>query len=847
MAFRSTLIVFTLMVLSSFGVRLLAAPKIAEISADNVDLLPGGKEADGIIGDFVMWNDQVKLVISGNLPLRRPNMSAYYGADGITPGCLYDLTLLGQANDQITLFSPSGQRSSVSYVRIASDGSDGEAVIETVVSAARNNGLYKRHEYRLRDGYRGVVIVTTMRNEADTEFKGSVNDRWKDLGETGDLKGIRWGNAVDPDDRAGYAYTWIKERHYVIPAEEVILAPGEEITFARFLAVGHSPLHALGEIVSRGHDSASLFLRLEDPAGQAVASATVTLTNGEEKVIGYPDAKGELAMTVPPGDYHLEVEDGGRKSLKQTMVLRQGARLSDVIKLGAQSKIAFAIRESHGARLPCKIQVIGVGETPTPDFGPPNRAHGCANQYHSADGLFSVAVAPGRYEVIVTRGLEYNHIRREVLVRKGETLRFSGTLHRVVDSSGWISADYHNHSTESGDNTCATDDRIINLAAEHIEFAPTTEHNRIYDWAPHIESLGLQDFVYTVPGIELTGQGTHFNAFPLKPDPFAQDGGAPVWKKDPRLNALTLRDFQNLDPWRWVHVNHPNMSENFFDRDADGTVDGGYVGLGAMIDAIETQNGERADILSRAPFEITRGAGGVEAVSQIREFAWLQLLNQGVRMWGIAVSDAHSVFGNGVGGWRHFVPSSTDSPKSIDWKEISRRSRAGQMVLTSGPFLEVLVDGALPGADIRARGAVSAQIKVQCTDWIDIDRVQILVNGRQEPTLNFTRSSHPDWFGDGVVKFDRSIDISLQSDAHLIVVATGESHTLKTGFGESRQAKLKPCAYNNPIFVDVDGGGFQANGDTLGFPLLVGDLEPAMAKELLRRDGLWEEEGGDAK
>ena len=137
------------------------------------------------------------------------------------------------------------------------------------------------------------------------------------------------------------------------------------------------------------------------------------------------------------------------------------------------------------------------------------------------------------------------------------------------------------------------------------------------------------------------------------------------------------------------------------------------------------------------------------------------------------------------------------------------------MVLTSGPFLEVLVDGALPGADIRARGAVSAQIKVQCTDWIDIDRVQILVNGRQEPTLNFTRSSHPDWFGDGVVKFDQAIDISLQSDAHLIVVAMGESHTLKTGFGESRQAKLKPCAYNNPIFVDVDGGGRKSGNCSL--------------------------------
>jgi len=30
---------------------------------------------------------------------------------------------------------------------------------------------------------------------------------------------------------------------------------------------------------------------------------------------------------------------------------------------------------------------------------------------------------------------------------------------------------------------------------------------------------------------------------------------------------------------------------------------------------------------------------------------------------------------------------------------------------------------------------------------------------------------------------------------------------------------MHPCAYNNPIFIDVDGGGFTANGDTLGYPL----------------------------
>ncbi len=70
---------------------------------------------------------------------------------------------------------------------------------------------------------------------------------------------------------------------------------------------------------------------------------------------------------------------------------------------------------------------------------------------------------------------------------------------RIVKTPGWVSTDFHNHSTPSGDNTCGTDDRLINLAAEQVEFAPTTEHNRLYDWAPNIERLGLAAYLKTVP------------------------------------------------------------------------------------------------------------------------------------------------------------------------------------------------------------------------------------------------------------------------------------------------------------------------------------------------------------
>jgi hypothetical protein len=55
-------------------------------------------------------------------------------------------------------------------------------------------------------------------------------------------------------------------------------------------------------------------------------------------------------------------------------------------------------------------------------------------------------------------------------------------------------------------------------------------------------------------------------------------------------------------------------------------------------------------------------------------------------------------------------------------------------------------------------------------------------------------------------------------DSHVIVVAVGENSNLGPVMGPQHGSDV-PIAVSNPIFVDVDGGGFQPNKDTLGVPL----------------------------
>jgi hypothetical protein len=812
--------------LSALFFLLTASTPAAEVFEANLGReaeLPKGKEADGIRGDFVLRNDLFEAVISGNQPNRRANMSTFYGADGISPGCLYDLTLRSANNDQLVIYAPCGH-GPVSYVRILPTENPAEAAVESVSTAAMNAGIYKRHEYRAKDGHQGLFITTTLRNETDKPQKTNTKADFTRFESTGMASGgINWSDAINPAHKTAYAVSILNVTGIESRADTIELAPKQEVIITRFFAVGTSPAQAVGEsLAANGTKTGRIDGLLTDEKDQPLATGSIRIPLGDSTVLAYPDDKGRFTLQLPAGRYEFTATDLGRNEVKANVTVTAGQTAKPAFGLSSATAIQFDITDESGKSLPCKAHFEPLDPAaPKLNLGPKHRAHGCVDQYHSEVGQFTVQLPPGKYRVVVVRGPEYSHLAQEITLAPGQEAAFKGTLKRLVDTTGWISSDFHNHSTPSGDNVCDTDGRLINIAAEHLEFAPTTEHNRLYDWEPTINALGLAPFIKTVKGIELTGSRQHFNAFPFEPDPLLQDGGAPIWNDDPRITALTLRRWQGERADRWIQFNHPDLSNMFIDRDGDGIADGGFVGVGSMIDGSEAQNGPGTDILHDAPFRVTRKPGALAAkASTVREFVWKQLLNQGHRIVAVGVADAHSVYGNGVGCWRTYLPSSTDDPAKIDWSELAPRAKAGNIILSTGPFLEVTTsDGKIAGDDVRATGSIDLKVRVQCTDWIDINRVQLLVNSRPHPDFNFTRATHPQMFQNGVIKFDQTLKIPLQEDAHLIVVALHETGDMKIGYGTSDYATMRPCAYNNPIYVDADGGGFKSNGDTLDYDL----------------------------
>jgi hypothetical protein len=224
------------------------------------------------------------------------------------------------------------------------------------------------------------------------------------------------------------------------------------------------------------------------------------------------------------------------------------------------------------------------------------------------------------------------------------------------------------------------------------------------------------------------------------------------------------------------------------------------------------------------PILLTPGTEGFDKQGRNPIFHWMQMLNLGYRITGVVNTDAHYSF-HGSGPLRNYIRSSSDDPMLVSTLEMVRSSTAGHIVMTNGPFLNLAAAGndpraaAGPGDNLAAPDKkVQLRVLVQCPNWLDVNRVQVFVNGRPVESANFTRRSHPERFGSSAVKFDSAIPLELTEDSHIIVVAAGEGLELGPVMGPDA-GKAMPIAVTNPVFVDVDGNGFQANGDLLGMPL----------------------------
>ncbi|MBW2731901.1 MAG: hypothetical protein JRH20_05870 [Deltaproteobacteria bacterium] len=167
------------------------------------------------------------------------------------------------------------------------------------------------------------------------------------------------------------------------------------------------------------------------------------------------------------------------------------------------------------------------------ELGGRHWADGVSHQVLSDNGRGQAQLPPGTYEVLASRGMEYEVVRRFVTIRGGTVTRFEAHLPHVVDTRGWISADFHVHGPNSVDSGLDHETRVRSYLAEGVEYLSSSDHDYLTDYAPTIFRLHAQSFIKSQVGVECSPLDYgHFLGFPLRFDETADLNGAFHWRKD---------------------------------------------------------------------------------------------------------------------------------------------------------------------------------------------------------------------------------------------------------------------------------------------------------------------------
>lgn len=841
--FRSPIVAWSVAyaISTCFTLAVAQAGEIITLTNANFDqVVPAGKEVDALPGDLCIRNAHIVAIIGKTSPLRNANMTVKN-----VGGMLIDLTSRDDNNDQLSAFYPCAPNRVLSEEGAQVDPQGNIRLLYRSASVKDQPELWVT--YDLSSDARAISVTTEYRNTSDKEMKIDPQDHIRADGEfvtaVDNDSNLRLFSAQDLYWQQAYgivladdAWKFHQDKRILrylpkdaelpksadsakLPAQ--MLAAGKSISIQRWIFPSRDTFGTRRMAAQLNKQSwKPLTVDVRDSNGP-VAECLLELKDTKGKSIA-KSRSSNLETMIPAGQHQLVITALGREPVKRDIDASSQSKV-DVV-LPPPGFVQAEITDATGNRIACKCDFRGLDGTTSPDFGPKSAIQGVGNLQYTPSGRFRCELAPGSYEVVISHGLEFDAVTQTIKVEAGKTTELKAKLVQSIQTPGWISADFHSHSSPSGDNTSSQRGRVLNLLAEHIEFAPCTEHARIDTYDPHLQALEATSRMATCTGMELTGSllpVNHQNAFPLKHYPRTQDNGGPSNDSDPvaQIERLAMWD-DKAD--KLVQMNHPNLVQILGDRDLDGKPDGGFEKMFGFTDVIEVHPPQMI-------FEKPEALPLRDKDRGNPMFHWMQMLNLGYRIPGVVNTDAHYNF-HGSGWLRNYVRSQSDDPAQQDILSLVHACEKGKVLMTNGPYLEVAGHCKGTSGDQIAElgdtlnpidGTVTLRIKVQCANWVKINRVQVFVNGVPRPELNFKPGTHAESFKSGPVVFEHTATLKLDKDAHLIVATIGEGESLGVIAGPDH-AKDPPVAVANPIFVDTDGNGFSPNQDQLGLELPLG-------------------------
>lgn len=752
---------------------------------------PGLRAASDAAADFLVESDRLRLVI-GNDGSRERHQR--YGA-------LLDLGVERDPNDELlelrTVLYVAGNQVPLRTLGI-DVGKAGERPVLAVEEASRDGRFELRTEYELAPGLDYVEIVSTVTNLGVRSVSGvQLGDRGRwpgsaafaprlghvQLATRADVpwlaragKRLSYG-LVFPDHPAHTSFLF----DVVGPTGEVALGPSNDLQprgtrehRRQAIVVAQGGLGKVAEIAWQRLGRKLGYARGKLAPPQAWATISARHPDGRVVLSVTADADGSYELPLPAGEYRfvLQAPGGGDE---EVVSVGEGARVGLRLVPPRPGTLSYSITDELQQPLPGRLVIRGVPPTGNPELVPGPGEAGSKNMLYSLTGTGSVQLPAGRYDVLATRGPEYSLARQELEVSAELGAAFRAELTRVVDTSGYLAADFHLHASPSKDSDVSLNDRVLTLAAEGVELAAATDHNHVSDYGGPIKAQRLEGKLAFLPGVEITTPGWgHFNAYPYSPS----------LELPPSQDASPLEIFSVVRaraPHAVLQVNHPRMpGVGYFNRGELDTRTGIAEApeFSFAFDALEVSNGfdlEDPKVLER----------------NLRE--WFELTNVGHRYTAVGNSDSHRVVFQWAGWPRTYVRVPDQNPAQVAELDVTRALVGGHALVSCGIFVLPLANGSAGPGDTVQGSRVSLALSLRAPEWIDVSRVEVYANGvKVEERKRAPPFAASTW--------NLQLDLDFKADTAIVVVARGDKFMNEVLPGKW----IKPFGFSNPIWVDAD-------------------------------------------
>ncbi|MBD3289042.1 hypothetical protein GF337_09580 [candidate division KSB1 bacterium] len=413
------------------------------------------------------------------------------------------------------------------------------------------------------------------------------------------------------------------------------------------------------------------------------------------------------------------------------------------------------------------------------------------NGFFTAFGEGKVTIPAGKYSIYASRGMEYSVDKKEVDLGTDAIVEQTWVIRREIDPVGYIGADFHMHTTNS-DGHCSEEERVTSLVGAGLEFAVATDHNYVSDYVPAEKELGVDEMITTCPGNELTTEIGHFNIFPLPAGLEAYD--------DKESDANIMFKYREGLPAPVVNqVNHPRyIGLDYF----------GHFGLNPVTGDVNNPkfswNFEAMEIMNE-----TIGYGlytsDENKISVWDE--WFNFLNKGFRVTGTGNSDSHVLLSMPAGSPRNYVASKTENPANLDPYVLARNIIDHKVSVARGVFVNLTVNEKWGiGSDITdTDGSVDLLIELAAPSWVKVDKVTLYGNAREVWSEEILTENE-------TLNYKKEITLNPEVDTWYVAKAEG-SQSMSPIIPDQHNLPVTPVGFTNPIWVDIDGKGFETERD----------------------------------